>query len=149
MDGSRSFEGRDHGQFTPRQQLKPKPAFVKTSGTRLFGDPQVRVAAAEEWVTNLESALEALHGVEGPLKQAREVKKGLPLDVQITLCEGFLSRARAHLTELGAKRAVVSANIQEAAQRLEAVKVRQQQFVAALRWTQSRSFVSCGRPWRS
>ena len=101
------------GQSQPRQQPKPKPVVVKTSGTRPFGDSQ-RVAAAEERVTKLESALAALHGVEGPevdtpraaLKQAREVKEGVPLDVQITQCEGFLSRARAHPTELDASLSV-------------------------------------------
>ena len=41
-------------------------------------------------------------------------------------CEGFLSRARAHLTELDAKRTTVSTNIRDAEQRLEALKQMQQ-----------------------
>ena len=93
----------------------------------------MKITAAQERVTKLESALAALDGVEGPevdslrtaLKRAKEVKL-LPLDVQVKECEGFLSRARAHLTELDAKRATVSANIQDAERRLEAMKIQQQ-----------------------
>ena len=93
----------------------------------------MKVTAAQERVTKLESALAPLDGVEGPevdslrtaLKRAKEVKL-LPLDVQAKECEGFLSRARAHLTELDAKRATVSANIQDAERRLEAMKIQQQ-----------------------
>ena len=93
-----------------------------------FGDPQLRVTAAQELVAKLEAALAALHGVDGPeveslrvaLKRAKEVKVQ-PVDVQIKECEGFLSRARAHLTELDAKRTTVSTNI-----RLEALKQMQQ-----------------------
>ena len=59
------------------------------------------------------------------LKRAKELKVQL-VDVQIKECEGFLSRARAHLTELDAKRSTVSANIRDTEQRLEALKQRQQ-----------------------
>ena len=94
----------------------------------------MKVTAAQERVTKLESGLTALDGVEGPevdslrmaLKRAKEVKL-LPLDVQVKECEGFLSRARAHLTELDAKRATVSANIQDAERRLDAMKIQLQQ----------------------
>ena len=59
------------------------------------------------------------------LKRAKEVKMQ-PVDVQIRECEGFLSRARAPLTELDAKRATVSSNIHEAEQRLAALNQTQQ-----------------------
>ena len=55
----------------------------------------------------------------------------LPLDVQTKECEGFLSRARAHLTELDAKRATVSANIQDAERKLDAIKIQLQQSAPA------------------
>ena len=117
----------------PRPQFKQSPV-AKTSGTRPFGDLQVRVTAAQERVAKLEIVLAAQHGVEGPeieslrvaFKRAKEVKVQ-PVDVQIKECEGFLIRARAHLTELDAKRTTVSTNIREAEQRLEALK--QIQFV--------------------
>ena len=72
-------------------------------------------------------ALAALHGVDGPeveslraaLKRAKEVKVQ-PVDVQI------LSRARAHLAELDAKRSTVNANIHDAEKRLEALQQMQQ-----------------------
>ena len=54
------------------------------------------------------------------LKRAKEMK--VQPVVQIKECEGFLSRARAHLAELDAKRTTVSANIQDAVKRLEALK---------------------------
>ena len=128
---SQPRQSADHGQS--RQQPKPSPPVAKTSGIRPFGDPSVKITAAQERVTKLESALAAPDGVEGPevdslrtaLKRAKEVKL-LPLDVQVKECEGFLSRARAHLTELDAKRATVSANIQDAERRLEAMKIQQQ-----------------------
>ena len=44
------------------------------------------------------------------------------VDIQIRECEGFLCRARAHMAELDAKRTTVSANIQDAEKRLEALK---------------------------
>ena len=114
MVGSRSF-------VEPSRDQSSGPPIAKTSGIRPFGDPSVKVTAAQERVTKLESALAALDGVEGPevdslrtaLKRAKEVKL-LPLDV------------RAHLTELDAKRATVSANIQDAERRLEAMKIQQQ-----------------------
>ena len=68
-------------QSSPLSQ--PKQSSVpKTSGTRPFGDPQVRVTAAQERVAKLEAALAVLHGVDGPeveslrvvLKRAKEVK---------------------------------------------------------------------------
>ena len=92
----------------------------------------MKVTAAQERVAKLESALAALHGVEGPevdslraaLKRAKDVKL-TPLDVQAKECEAFLVRARAQ-TELDAKRAVVGTNIKEAEQRLEALKIQLQ-----------------------
>ena len=106
--------------------LSAQSPIVKTSGTRPFGDPQVRVA-------KLEAALAALHGVDGPeveslraaLKLAKEVKVQR-VDVQIKECEGFLSRARAHMAELDVKRTTVRANIHDAEKRLEALKQMQQ-----------------------
>ena len=120
------------GARVPRQP-KPNAPVVKTSGMRPFGDPSVKVTEAQERVAKLESALAALHGVEGPevdslraaLKRAEDVKL-TPLDVQAKECEAFLVRARAHLTELDAKRAVVGTNIKEAEQRLEALKIQLQ-----------------------
>ena len=121
-------------QLRQPMQTPPKQSpVVKTSGTRPFGDPESRVTAARERVSKLEAASTALHGVEGPeveasrvaLKRAKEVKRQ-PVDVQIKECEGFLSRARAHLAELDAKRAVVSSNIHEAEQWLAALKQAQQ-----------------------
>ena len=102
---------------------KPNAPVAKTSGMRPFGDPSVKVTAAQEGVAKLESALAALQGVEGPevdslraaLKRAKDVKL-TPLDVQAKECEAFLARARAHLTELDAKRAVAGTNIKEAEQ---------------------------------
>ena len=72
-------------------------------------------------------------GVDGPeveslraaLKLAKEVKLQ-PVDVQIKECEGFLSRASAHMAELDVKRTTVSANIHDAEKRLEALKQMQQ-----------------------
>ena len=121
---------------SPGNQPRPQPnqsPVAKTSGTRPFGDPQLRVTAAQERVAKLEAVLAALHGVDGPeveslraaLKRAKEVKVQ-PVDVQIKECEGFVSRARAHLTELDAKRTTVSTNIRDAEQRLEALKQMQQ-----------------------
>ena len=119
-------------QHQPHSLPKNSPV-VKTSGTRPFGDPQVRVTAAQEKVAKLEAALAALHGVDGPeveslraaLKRAKEVKVQ-PVDVQIKECEGFLSRARAHLAELDAKRTTVNVNIHDAEKRLEALQQMQQ-----------------------
>ena len=50
-------------QGQPRQQPKPSPPVAKTSGIRPFGDPSVKVTAAQERVTKLESALAALDGL--------------------------------------------------------------------------------------
>ena len=136
-DQSSGLEHRNHVSLQlmashASNQSRAHP-IAKTSGMRPFGDPSVKITAAQERVTKLESALAALDGVEGPevdslrtaLKRAKEVKL-LPLDVQVKECEGFLSRARAHLTELDAKRAMVSANIQDAERRLETMKIQQQ-----------------------
>ena len=65
-----------------------------------------------------------VESLRAALKRAKKVKKALPLDVHVAECEGFLSRGRAHLTELDAKRAVVSANFQDAEQRLDALKIQ-------------------------
>ena len=52
-------------QSSPLSQPKQSPV-PKTSGTRPFGNPQMRVTAAQERVTKLEAALAALHEVDGP-----------------------------------------------------------------------------------
>ncbi len=81
MVGFRSFEGHVRGQSsghvfrqsraefsTFSAQAEPVP---KTSSTPPFGDPQVRVAAAQERVVKSEAALAALHGVDGPDPKSR------------------------------------------------------------------------------
>ena len=60
------------------------------------------------------------------MKRAKGVRQQ-PLDVQIKDCDVFLSRARSHLAELDTKRAMVSANIHEAEQLLDALKTQLQQ----------------------
>ena len=134
MGGSNSFAGPARSQSSGlehhRHHLSQREGFLANQ-SRIH--PSGKVTAAEERVAKLESALAALHGVEGPevdslraaLKRAKDVKL-TPLDVQAKECEAFLARARAHLTELDAKRAVVSTNIQEAEQRLEALKIQLQ-----------------------
>ena len=77
-------------------------------------------------MAKLEAVLAALHGVDGfeveslraALKRAKEVKVQL-VDVQIKECEGFLSRARAHLT------CEADHSVRDAEQRLEALKQMQ------------------------
>ena len=106
-------------------QAEPVP---KTSGTHPFGDPQVRVTAAQERVAKLEAALAALHGVDGPRSRESASCFEACEGGESAACghpdqsEGFLSRARAHMAELDAKRTTVSANIQDAEKRLEALK---------------------------
>ena len=107
-----SCSARDGGPWTC-----PVVGLQVIRGPRARGISHVpspnRVTAAQERVAKLE-ALAALHGVDGPevesmraaLKRAKEVKVQ-PVDIE---CEGFLSRARAHLTELDAKRTTVSTN---------------------------------------
>ena len=58
-------------------------------------------------------------------------EEGFPVGRADHTVRGFLVQSPDTSDRVGAKRAVVSANIQEAAQRLEALKVQQQQFVAA------------------
>ena len=56
-------------------QPKQSPV-VETAGTRPFGDPQVRVTAAQERVAKLEAALAVLHGVDGPEVESLRVVVG-------------------------------------------------------------------------
>ena len=119
MDGSRSCVDRSlrqsGGPEAPQQSRQPvnKSAVTKTSGVR----PNAQVGAAHERVAKLERALSAMEGPEVEslrvaLRRAREATQGLHVDVQVKQCEGFLTRARANLAELDAKRVDVTTNIQ-------------------------------------
>ena len=59
------------------------------------------------------------------LKRAREVKL-LPLVVQVEEFEGFLVKRLGSFNRVGCKRAMVSANIQDAERRLDAMKIQRQ-----------------------
>ena len=60
-----AMEGMEGPEVESHSQPKNSPV-VKTSGMRPFGNPQVRVTAAQEKVAKLEAALAALHSVDGP-----------------------------------------------------------------------------------
>ena len=120
------------GQSQPRQQPKPKPTVVKTLGTRPLGDPQVRVAAAEERVTKLESALEGVARCGGSGSRHSSSCFNTGQGGQDGFAFGRADHTvREFLVQSPGTSDLVIANIQETSQRLEALKVQQQQFVAA------------------
>ena len=100
MVGSRSFVGHVRGQSSGhvlRHSLVPFQCRARRRHTPIR-------RSVGEGHAKLEAALAALHGVDGTeveslraaLKRAKEVKVQT-VDVQIKECEGFLSRARAHM----------------------------------------------------
>ena len=92
---------------------------------RARSPPEVAISAARQRVVQLETALAAL-GDTGPevtmlqtaLKRAKQAAQEPPLDVQMSLCEQFVTRAQRRLTAHDEERTRLVSELEEGQSRL-------------------------------
>ena len=92
---------------------------------RARSPPEVALSAARQRVAQLEAALTAL-GDTGPevtmlqtaLKRAKQAAQEPPLDVQVSLCEQFVTRAQRRLTAHDEERTRLVSELEEGQSRL-------------------------------
>ena len=101
-----------------------QPERVRTS-------PEATIAAARQRVAQLEGALAAFGDATGPevtmlqnsLKVAKKAAQEPPLEVQLSLCESFVSRAQKRLVAHDEARELLAKELDEGERRLARLRV--------------------------
>ena len=102
-----------------------------TLGTSVRTSSEASIAAARQRVAQLEGALAAFGGVTGPeatmlqnsLKVAKKAAREPLLEVQLSLCESFVSRAQKRLVAHDEARELLAKELDEGERRLARLRV--------------------------